>query len=220
MRVLIIGDSGGIGSALAQHMASRGADVVGRSRGEHGLDVTREASVQTQMDALEGTFDQIWVTTGALEIDGAQPEKTLRALDPAAMEAQFRLNALGPALILKHGLRLLPRGMRSVFAALSARVGSIGDNRLGGWVSYRSSKAALNQILHTAAIEMGRSHPRAICVALHPGTVATPFTRKYVGRHPAVPPETAAQNLVSVVENLTPDDSGGFYDWTGAQVPW
>ena len=103
---------------------------------------------------------------------------------------------------------------------LSARVGSIGDNRLGGWISYRSAKAAVNQIVHTAAIELARSHPQSICVALHPGTVATPFTEKYLGRHPAVAPVAAAQNLLQVVDDLQPADSGGFFDWAGDPVPW
>ncbi len=133
---------------------------------------------------------------------------------------QFALNAVGPALILRHAARLLPRDRRAVFAVLSARVGSIGDNRLGGWVSYRASKAAVNQIVHTAAIELARTHKQAICVVLHPGTVQTEFTRKYLGRHPAVAPDTAAANLLSVVQRLTPDDTGGFFDWAGKPVPW
>lgn len=103
---------------------------------------------------------------------------------------------------------------------LSARVGSIGDNGLGGWYSYRMAKAALNQLIHTAAIELGRSHKQAVIALLHPGTVATDFTAKYAGNHSTVPPDEAAQNLISVLGGLTPAQSGGFYDWAGQTVPW
>jgi NAD(P)-dependent dehydrogenase (short-subunit alcohol dehydrogenase family) len=103
---------------------------------------------------------------------------------------------------------------------LSARVGSIGDNRIGGWISYRSAKAAVNQIVHTASIELSRTHRESICVALHPGTVATPFTEKYLGRHPSVPPETAAENLLGVIDALTPKQTGGFFDYAGKEIAW
>lgn len=169
---------------------------------------------------VEGPFDLVLVASGALEIDGAEPEKTIRAVSAKAMMDQFALNAVGPALALKHAHRLLPRNGRSVFTVLSARVGSIGDNRLGGWVSYRAAKAAVNQIVHTAAIELARTHKDAICVALHPGTVKTPFTQKYLGRHPAVAPEEAARNLMQVVEGLRPEQTGQFFDWVGKPVPW
>ena len=108
----------------------------------------------------------------------------------------------------------------AVFAALSARVGSIGDNRLGGWYSYRTAKAALNQMIHTAAIELSRKRPESVCVALHPGTVATPFTEKYLGRHPSVTPQEAAQNLLAVLDGLGPRDTGLFFDWQGERVAW
>ena len=115
---------------------------------------------------------------------------------------------------------LLPREGRSVLAVLSARVGSIGDNRIGGWISYRSAKAAVNQVVRTASIELARSHPQAVCVALHPGTVATAFTEKYLGRHPSVAPEAAADNLLSVMDGLNADQTGQFFDWAGKEVPW
>ena len=133
---------------------------------------------------------------------------------------QFRLNSIGPALVLAHAHRLLPRESTSTFAVLSARVGSIGDNRIGGWISYRSAKAAVNQVVHTAAIELARTHKQATIVALHPGTVATPFTEKYLGRHPAVAPAEAAENLLRVLDGLTPAQSGQFFDWAGKEVPW
>ncbi|MDO9640231.1 MAG: SDR family oxidoreductase [Pseudotabrizicola sp.] len=216
MRTLVIGSSGGIGAAV---LAACGPDGVGLSRRDHGLDLTDEASIARLIGGLDGSFDRILVATGALELNGAAPEKSLRSLNPAAMAAQVALNAIGPALVLKHALRLLPRDRPSRFAALSARVGSIGDNRLGGWYSYRAAKAALNQLIHTAAIEVARSHPLAVVVCLHPGTVATPLTQKYAGGH-AVPPEDAARNLMTVLDALTPDQSGGFFDWQGKPVPW
>ena len=205
---------------MVRALRARDAEVTGLSRSGDGLDVTDEASVAAHLGGLDGVFDLIFVASGALEIDGFAPEKTIRALEPAAMEAQFRLNAVGPAMVLKHGLRLLPRDRRAVFAVLSARVGSIGDNRLGGWISYRTAKAAVNQVVHTASIELARTHALAVCVALHPGTVATRFTEKYLGRHPAVSPDEAAANLMAVIDGLEPDQTGGFFDWAGKEVPW
>jgi NAD(P)-dependent dehydrogenase (short-subunit alcohol dehydrogenase family) len=220
MRALVIGSSGGIGSALCAALTARGAAVTGLSRSGDGLDVTDEGSIAQVLGGLEPAFDWILVTTGALEIGAHRPEKTLRALDPAALAAQFALNATGPALVLKHALRLMPRDRPARFAALSARVGSIGDNGLGGWYSYRAAKAALNQLIHSAAIEVARSHPQAVVACLHPGTVETKFTEKYVGSHPTVPPATAAGNLLSVLDSLTPAQTGGFFDWQGQAVPW
>ncbi len=219
-RALIIGSSGGIGGAVRQALEARGTRVSGLSRSADGLDVTDESSVAMALGAIEGTFDLIFVATGALAAPGGAPEKSLNALKPASMRDQFAVNAIGPAMVLKHSVRLIPRDRCAVFAVLSARVGSIGDNALGGWYSYRASKAALNQIVHTGAIELSRSHRQAICVALHPGTVRTSFTAAYLGRHPAVAPETAASNLLGVIDRLTRADSGGFLDWTGTPVPW
>ncbi|NSX54087.1 SDR family NAD(P)-dependent oxidoreductase [Parasulfitobacter algicola] len=219
-KALIIGSSGGIGRALVAALETRGVAVTGLSRSGDGLDVTDEASVEAALGLLTGPYDLIFVVTGALEIDGAEPEKTIKALSAQAMMDQFRLNAVGPALVMKHGLRLLPRDRRAVFAAMSARVGSIGDNAMGGWYSYRTAKAALNQVIHTGAIELARTHKQAICVTMHPGTVATKFTEKYAGRHKTVPPEEAAQNLLRVLDGLTTDQTGGFFDWAGKEVPW
>ncbi len=219
-RALVVGASGGIGGALAEAIDATGAEVARLSRRADGLDVIDEVSVEAALSALDGPFDMVLVTTGALEIDGAEPEKTLKSLTADALTDQFRVNAMGPALVLKHAVRLLPREGRAVFAALSARVGSIGDNRLGGWYSYRAAKAALNQLVHTASIELARSHPDLICAALHPGTVTTAFTEKYLGRHPSVPPAEAAGNLLQVLDGLIPEDSGGFFDWAGKRVAW
>lgn len=213
MRALVIGTSGGIGAALAAALAARG-EVVGLSRSEGGLDLTDEDSIRAAFRRVTGPFDMVFVASGAL----GQPEKTLKAFDPAAFAAQVALNAAGPMLVLKHALPMLPRVRRAVFAALSARVGSIGDNRLGGWYSYRASKAALNQLLHSAAVELARTHPQAVVAALHPGTVATRFTEGYGGEK--LTPAESATRLLAVLDGLTPAQSGGFFDHRGETVPW
>ncbi|WP_298844073.1 SDR family NAD(P)-dependent oxidoreductase [uncultured Roseobacter sp.] len=219
-RILMIGASGGIGAAMTNALRARGDEVVTLSRSADGLDVTDEASVATLVGAQQGPFDLVFVATGALEINKAAPEKSIKSVTSRAMMDQFALNAVGPALVLRHAADLLPRDRVAMVAVLSARVGSVGDNRMGGWISYRSAKAAVNQIVHTAAIELSRSHRHSICIALHPGTVATPFTEKYLGRHPAVAADEAADNLIRVMEGLSPEDTGRFFDWAGKEVPW
>ncbi|MBT6525518.1 SDR family NAD(P)-dependent oxidoreductase [Rhodobacteraceae bacterium nBUS_22] len=219
--VLLIGHSGGIGSALQSALWNRGTSVTALSRSTDGLDITSEDSVIDACAALEPqSFDAVIIASGALDINGAQPEKSLSQLTPEAMIDQFKVNTIGPALVLKHTRRFLVKDRRSLVVALSARVGSIGDNRLGGWYSYRSAKAALNQIIRSSAIELARTHPQAVCIALHPGTVRTNFTRKYLGRHPAVDPQEAAANLLQVLGGLTAGDSGQFFDWSGKNIPW
>lgn len=136
------------------------------------------------------------------------------------MAAQFALNTIGPALVIKHVWRMIPSDRPARLAVLSARVGSIGDNRLGGWHGYRAAKAALNQIVRTCAVELARTHPQAALVALHPGTVATPLTAAYAGGHPTVTPEVAAENLLRVLDGIGAAQSGQFYDWKGEVVPW
>jgi len=220
MRALVIGASGGIGGAVCAALRTCGADVVGLSRSGDGLDVTAEGSVARVLGAVEGTFDLILIATGGLEIGGVRPEKSVRALDGAALAAQFALNAIGPALVLKHVWRMIPRDRAARVAVLSARVGSIGDNRLGGWHGYRAAKAALNQIVRTCSVELARTHPQAALVALHPGTVATSLTAAYAGGHPTVAPEVAAANLLRVLDGVGPEQTGGFFDWKGEAIPW
>ncbi len=217
---LVIGASGGIGQALCKALAARGVSVTPLSRSRDGLDVTDEQSVETVLGGLDGPHDLVFVATGALEINGHAPEKALRQVSAPGFMEQFAVNAMGPALIMKHAARLLPRDRRAVFAALSARVGSIGDNRRGGWYAYRMAKAALNQFVHGAAIELARSHRESICVALHPGTVETPLTAKYAGNHPTVTPDQAARHLLGVIDGLTPAETGLFFDWAGKRVEW
>jgi NAD(P)-dependent dehydrogenase (short-subunit alcohol dehydrogenase family) len=219
-RVLVIGDTGGVGQAVAQTLRARGDDVVGLSRSRDGLDVTNEAAVERQLGMLDGFFDLIFVATGALVINGQQPEKSIRSLNATALMDQFQVNAVGPALVLKHSIRLMPHDTSCVFAALSARVGSIGDNQIGGWHSYRSAKAALNQLIHGASIELARTHPLACCACLHPGTVETSFSADYAKSHERAPAPVAAANLVTVLDQLSRKDTGGFFDYAGKAISW
>lgn len=219
-RALIIGTSGGIGGAVAAQLSREGVAVEGLSRREDGFDLCFPETVEAQLARRDGPYDLVFIATGALELDGRRPEKALRQVTAEGLAQQFAVNAIGPALILRHAARLLPRDRRAVLAALSARVGSIADNRAGGWYGYRAAKAALNQIMHGAAIELARTHPEAICVTLHPGTVATGLTAAYRGRYPAVPPDQAAARLLEVCAGLMPEHSGGFYDYSGTAVPW
>jgi NAD(P)-dependent dehydrogenase (short-subunit alcohol dehydrogenase family) len=219
MRALVLGSAGGIGAALVAALGERG-EVVGLSRSGDGLEVTDETSVAQALGALEGQFDLLIVATGALVLGGVGPEKGLRAVTAEGLAAQFAVNAIGPALVMKHAQRLLPRDRVSRLAVLSARVGSIGDNQLGGWYGYRAAKAALNQLVRTASIEARRTHPLSVLVALHPGTVETGLAPALRAGHPSVPAGVAAGNLLRVLEGLRPEDSGGFFDWKGEVVPW
>lgn len=222
-RALVIGASGGIGSAAARQLADdhNCATVVRLSRREDGFDVRDETSVKRAAEAL-GTehFDFILCATGALTIDGIGPEKSIRQISQNAMLAQFAVNAVGPALVLKHFVPLLARRKRTIFAVLSARVGSIGDNGLGGWISYRSSKAALNQIVRTVAIEASRTHSASTIVAVHPGTVATALSDPFSSGHKRVEPVDAARQILRTLDGLQPDDTGRFFAYDGSVIPW
>ena len=198
--------------------------VIGLSRSSTPmLDLTSEASINAAAAFInaQGTPRLIIDATGVLQSETIKPEKSWRELDAAQMAEAFAINAIGPALIMKHFLPLLPREGRAVFATLSARVGSIGDNRLGGWYSYRASKAALNQLVRTAAIELSRRAPNAICVALHPGTVDTGLSASFAKTGLDVQtPELAATRLLEVIDQFTPVDSGGFFDYKGETIVW
>jgi len=219
-KALVIGASGGIGSAIVDHLNGQGAEVTRLSRSEDGFDLNDPARVDQMLRALNGPYDRIVIATGRLNGAGHPPEKTIRAITPEAMADQFAVNAIGPALVLKHARDLLPRDRRAVIAVLSARVGSIGDNRLGGWISYRAAKAAVNQIVHTSAIELSRTHKQSICVALHPGTVETAFTQGYHPPHDKLSPTASAAYLMSVLDGLEPNQTGGFFDWRGERIQW
>lgn len=219
-RALMIGASGGIGAAMADALEGTGTEVLRLSRRDDGLDITDEASITATFQRVSGQFDLIFIATGGLQIGSHGPEKSLRQISSTALSAQFALNAIGPALVMKHALPLLHRDRRAHVGVLSARVGSIGDNGLGGWYGYRAAKAALNQIVHTAAIELARTHKKAICVALHPGTVKTALTADFTANRPTVSAAAAATRLIEVLARLTPSDSGGFFDWAGKPIPW
>ena len=219
-RVLIFGNSGGIGAAIQKASIAKGYNVSGLSRTQHDLDLTDESKIISVIETLDGSFDQIFITTGALVVNSAEPEKTIRQFNSNAALDQYITNAVGPTLILKHIKKLIDKNSSCFIGVLSARVGSIGDNKLGGWYSYRASKAALNQFIRTTAVEYSRSFPNLTCVAIHPGTVRTNFTKKYLGRHPAVSPEDASTNILQLAENLKPESSGQFFDWNKKIIPW
>ena len=218
-KALVIGASGGIGSALSDAFEACGSRVTRVSRRKDGLDITDEQSVVSCLGALDGSYDRIIIASGILAPEHEGPEKTLNAIDAQMMSKVFAANAIGPALVLKHLQHLIPRDRRCVIGVLTARVGSIGDNQLGGWYSYRAAKAAANQIVRTAAIEIRRKRKQAVVLALHPGTVATPFTSNYPA-HKKVTPQESAQNLLSVMDQIEPADTGSFFDWAGKPVPW
>lgn len=221
-RALVIGSSGGIGSAVSEALRQDGrcAEIATLSRSEDGLDITDEASVRDAAAQLEGEFHLIFCATGALTIDGVGPEKALKQLHPDAMMKQFALNALGPALILKHFATKMVKRERGLIAFLSARVGSIGDNRLGGWISYRASKAALNQIIRTASIEFARTHSQSVLAALHPGTVATSLSEDYSSGRERFRPEESAAKMLAVLDGLQPEQSGNFFAYDGSSIEW
>lgn len=225
-RIAVVIGGGGIGGALAEVLRSTASYdevvVLGR-RSEPALDLLDEASIAACAGwlAARGEPELVIDATGILHGPGMAPEKSWRELDPATLAQAFAINAIGPALLMKHFLPLLPRARRAVFATLSAKVGSIGDNRLGGWYAYRASKAALNQLVRTASIELRRSRPQAICVALHPGTVDTGLSAPFAKSGLQVqPPELAAKRLLTVLAGLTVEDSGGFFDYRGDRLPW
>jgi NAD(P)-dependent dehydrogenase (short-subunit alcohol dehydrogenase family) len=236
---VVIGASGGIGRALISvlRLDARYGHVVGLSRQRPSdlnddarlswieADILTATSLQAAARRVTslGTPTRVIVATGALHGPGFGPEKSLRALNADTLGRLFQVNAIGPALVAQHFLPLMPRDRASVFAALSARVGSIADNVKGGWYGYRASKAALNMIVRTAAIEHARSHPLGVCVAVHPGTVATPLSRPFLGQTPPTrlfTPRIAAGHILSVLDGLGPEATGGFYAWDGAEIPW
>lgn len=219
---LIIG-TGGIGTALAKAVQAdaRYAHVTAVGRAS-GLDIFDDAQLAALAARLDPAPSLAIVTTGMLHDDLQQPEKSLRELSADRLARSFAINAIAPGLVAKHVLPVMPRHDRAVFAVLGARVGSIGDNRTGGWHGYRASKAALVQLVKTIAIETARTRPHAIVVALHPGTVDTgmskPFQRA-VAPEKLFTPEVSAAHLLAVIDGLKPADSGGHFAWDGTRIP-
>lgn len=223
---VVLGAGGGIGRALVEAIraADRFEHVVALSRSTSpSIDLLDEASLE-RAAAFAGDRGKLCLVidaTGFLHDDRQGPEKSWSQLDTVKLARSFALNAIGPALIMKHFLPRLARSGKAVFATLSARVGSIGDNRLGGWYSYRASKAALNQLVRTAAVELARRSPDALCIALHPGTVAMALSAPFAATGLEVHrPAAAARHLLAVVDELTADANGGFFDWRAQPVPW
>jgi len=223
-RALVIGASGGIGQAMVQHLANAPhcAEVVGLHRhSEPRIDFNDEASIASaaQTTRASGKFHLIINAAGLLHSADFMPEKKLGDLSYAQLEATFRVNTFGPALVLRHFAPLL-NTERAVLALISAKVGSIEDNRLGGWYGYRASKAALNMLLKTAAIELKRSNPNAVFVSMHPGTVSTRLSQPFRGEQIGRPAQDAARDMLRTLAQLGPNDSGSFVAYSGEQLPW
>jgi len=226
----VFGAGGGIGAAFAAELGAhpRVAAVHAAARSAAppwAFDLKDEASIEAvaKAAAAEGPLDLVLVATGVLHGPALRPEKTWRSLDAAALAEAFAINATGPALIAKHTLGLLRRDTKSAFACLSARVGSIEDNRLGGWHAYRASKAALNMLVRSCAVELHQRNPGALCVALHPGTVDTRLSQPFQGGvDPAklFAPTRSARALLGVLDRLTPADSGRLFAWDGQPIPF
>lgn len=224
---VVVGAHGGLGAALLRALQADTGFAAVRGLGrtsEPPLDLQDEASIAraaAQLDTAGLPLRLVIDATGFLHGGGFEPEKSLRQLDAAHLAHAFAINAIGPALLMKHLLpRLAPDGT-AVFATLSAKVGSIGDNRLGGWYAYRASKAALNQLVHTAAIDLARRAPQAVCVALHPGTVDTGLSAPFAKQGLTVqPPDEAAARLLGLLHRLRARDSGGFFAPDGSPLPW
>jgi len=237
MRIAIIGASGGIGSALCAALCAKAETEIvyalshsGRVDGHEKLsslvlDILDETALAEAVERIkaDGPLDLVIVATGILSDDEKTigPEKSWREQSLTAFEHIFAVNTFGPGLVAKYFLPLLARKQRVVFAALSARVGSISDNHLGGWHAYRASKAALNMLLKNYALELARRNDRAIVVGLHPGTVATDLSARFVsGSNRAVfTPDKSAGYLLDVIGGLTPDQSGKVFDWKGEEIP-
>jgi NAD(P)-dependent dehydrogenase (short-subunit alcohol dehydrogenase family) len=225
---VVIGASGGIGRALADALEASGnhdrVHRLGRSlAGNAHVDLEDEASIAAAAERVRAGPPPtlILAATGVLH-SGQEPERTYKAMTAEHLLRDYRINTIGPALVMKHFAPLMPRDRRAVFAALSARVGSIGDNRLGGWHSYRASKAALNMLLRNLAVELGRSHPHAVVAGLHPGTVDTGLSKPFqkgVAEGKLFTPTHSAERLLAVLDGLTPADSGGVFAWDGVRIP-
>lgn len=237
---LVVGAAGGLGAAFLRTLADQGRyeRLVGIARRRPAdwpddptwtfieadiVDESQIADAARQVAKL-GRLDRIVVATGLLHSARISPEKTMRSLDAGRLLELFAVNAVGPALVAKHFLPLTPRDTPSLFAVMSARVGSITDNRLGGWHAYRASKAALNMLLATLAIEHRRTRPLGVCVALHPGTVDTPLSAPFqhgaAGKPTRLTPDASAQALVALMDRFRPLDTGGFFAWDGNEIPW
>ena len=220
-RALIFGASGGIGQAFSRFLEDKlgSENVVNVSRSFDGFEISDEEKILKFSESIEGSFNLIINATGVLQTTEEGPEKTINVVKQKSMIDMMTINAIGPALLLKNFSKKLDKTKFSVFVNLSARVGSITDNSLGGWISYRSSKAALNQIIKTSSIEINRRNKNAICVGLHPGTVKTRFTEKFQNTTETISPDESVEMMMKVVENLSVDDNGYCFAYDGKVIP-
>lgn len=222
---LVIGGAGAIGAALVAELRAdpKCRQVLALGRGSTpSIDFADAASIGRAAEAVraDGPWHLVIVATGMLQGPSGGPEKRLGDIDAQHMAASLAINTVGPALALAHFVPQLVRGERSIVAVLSAKVGSIGDNRLGGWYSYRASKAALNMVLKTAAIETRRTHPHCVMAALHPGTVDSALSAPFRGAQIGRPASVAARELLALLDSLQPEDSGSFRAYDGQRLPW
>lgn len=221
---VILGASGGIGSAIVEAAKSSGQFEKVSTFSRPHLDIIDEASIvraanQTMAESVP--LRLVFVATGFLHSDIGMPEKSVKQLNPNFMAYNFMANAIGPALVMKHFLPLMARDGKAAFMVTSAKVASIGDNQLGGWHSYRASKAALNMYLKNAAIEMARSRPELVLASLHPGTVDTKLSMPFAKAGLNVrSPDVAAHEIIQVIDGLTPSQTGGFFNHLGEALPW
>lgn len=239
LNIAIFGASGGIGSALLnalQHKSSASRIFAISSRQNHfdhgnitaiKCDITNEQSIENAARDIKqacGHLDIIIIATGMLHdhAGGIMPEKSLRDLNLDTLNKVFQINTFAPAIIAKHFVPLLPKNRRSIFAAISARVGSITDNRLGGWHAYRASKSALNMLIKNIAIETARRNKSAIITGLHPGSVDTELSEPFQNNIPKeqlFTPSHSAEKMLQVIETLTPEHSGKIFAWDGKEIP-
>ena len=239
LQIAVIGAGGAIGDALVSHMANDASvgtiyalarnciPYLGGQIVASPIDIECEASVSDAAQFVREAsreLDIVFVATGILHSgDDLRPEKSWKMLEATAMARVFRVNSIGPALVAKYFLPLLRKNGKSVFAALSARVGSIEDNRLGGWYAYRASKAALNMTIKSLSVELARSRPDAVCVALHPGTVNSDLSKPFQGAVDAnvlTAPSDCARNLIRAIDDLSAAESGGFFAYDGSPIPY
>lgn len=220
---VVIGASGGIGAALVRRLEESGRHetVHALSRSAGTIDLADPSSIAAAAERIGGPLALVIVATGVLHEGDRRPERSLRELEADWLLRQYQVNTVGPALVLRHFAPLLAKDAPATIACLSARVGSISDNRLGGWYGYRAAKAALNQIIKSAAIEIARGRPQALCVALHPGTVDTGLSAPFQGNvaeDKLFTPDYSAKRLLAVLDGLTPGDSGGIFAWDGERI--
>ena len=233
--IAVIGSSGALGKAFVQQLSDShpNATIHAFSRNQpapstanivyHAIDYKSEVSIAKSASLIsrEAALDMVIVTTGILHDNQFMPEKSLKDLSADKFHRLFEINTILPALVAKHFLPKLNKNCRSIFAVLSARVGSISDNKLGGWYAYRASKAALNMIIKNAAIEMSRLNKQAIVVSLHPGTVDSSLSKPFQTNVPndkLFTPQFSAKKLLQVLEKLTPEQSGTCFAWDGQTI--